>query len=367
MSYIGDPFLHDLFVSYSHGDDGNGNASLKPWSEAFVIALEKELRADRKYRQALRIFRDTDGRLGQGVDPTVPLTEQLQNEIRGTALLMILMSPDYLASSWCRDEREWWHAAQLEFGLPTEQRIALVHIWPTEEKWPKDLTDSRCHHLVGFPFYAKNPTGIARPFGWSEVSGSFSQTFHAALLEVVGRLYVMLDAMKVRLDERHRAKEEAQKFAQTGGQSIYLHGRADHKEAWERVAITLADIGIAVVPGEPDPVVSDALELQRIRERRVETMSDCDGLLLLGTEDGRALDADLVVVGRHDRNSARARSNRLLPCGLLNTVGAPIATPVRRATARAMQADWLDATHDPWTPEVQRWLAGCAARAEAAL
>jgi len=25
-----------------------------------------------------------------------------------------------------------------------------------------------------------------------------------------------------------------------------------------------------------------------------------------------------------------------------------------------VQAEWLDATQDPWTPEVQRWLAGRA-------
>jgi hypothetical protein len=39
-------------------------------------------------------------------------------------------------------------------------------------------------------------------------------------------------------------------------------------------------------------------------------------------------------------------------------VGAPIATVVRKATARNLQAEWLDGTQPPWPPRVQRWLAG---------
>ena len=41
MSYVGEPFRHDLFVSYSHGDDGSGGAYLKPWSAAFAHELER--------------------------------------------------------------------------------------------------------------------------------------------------------------------------------------------------------------------------------------------------------------------------------------------------------------------------------------
>ena len=85
--------------------------------------------------------------------------------------------------------------------------------------------------------------------------------------------------------------------------------------------------------------------------------------MLLGSPDGRAIDADLIVVGKHDRNSARARSNRWLPCALLDATGAAVATPVRRAAARAMQTDWLDISHGPLVPVVQRWLADKAALA----
>ena len=51
MAFVGPPFVHDLFISYSHGgDDGAGNGYLQPWSAAFARELERELRADRKFR-----------------------------------------------------------------------------------------------------------------------------------------------------------------------------------------------------------------------------------------------------------------------------------------------------------------------------
>jgi hypothetical protein len=40
MSFLGEPFKHDLFVSYSHGDfDRPGDPKLKAWSQAFIRAL----------------------------------------------------------------------------------------------------------------------------------------------------------------------------------------------------------------------------------------------------------------------------------------------------------------------------------------
>jgi hypothetical protein len=79
--------------------------------------------------------------------------------------------------------------------------------------------------------------------------------------------------------------------------------------------------------------------------------------MLLLSKKGRTLDADLLAVAKHDRNSARARSLRLLPCGLLDTVGTEIATLVRRKTAYNLQADWLDGTQPGWLDDVRDWLA----------
>ncbi|AGA33396.1 TIR protein [Thioalkalivibrio nitratireducens DSM 14787] len=363
MSYVGPPFSHDIFVSYSHGDDGNGQSYLQPWSVAFAAELERELKVDRRYREPLRIFLDQQHRPGHGVDPLAPLTDQLRREIEASALLLVLMSPDYLASPWCEDEREWWCKRQTATGLPIEGRVVIVQILPTEETWPDVFSDQRGHRLKGFRFHTSGKIP-ARPLGWSVLPGPrpFGQDFDEALLDIVGRLHLKLDDMQRVLEEQLKARAGAERLAHTDGQVLYLHGRVDQARRWEDTAIALTQEGFAIVPGEPDTVEKDPVKRQEARERRVEIMAESDAVLLLGTDDARAVDTDLIVIGKHDRQSARARSSRPLPCGLLNTVGDGIVTPVRRATARNVQADWLDATDDPWTPAVRQWLAGHSAQ-----
>jgi hypothetical protein len=378
LSYVGDPFLHDLFITYSHGgDDGAGQGYLLPWSEAFKKELDREFRVNRKFRDDLRVFIDKDHRPGHGVDPMEPLSEELCKQIGGSAVVVALMSPDYLASDWCRRERDWWQARQRELDLPTKGRIAVVRSLPTEDSWPELLTDTEGNQLVGFLFHAAvEHTVEVRPLGWLDLPGDFGKEAHTAILNLVGHLSPKLYDLRVRLEERRRAKAEAEKLARaaTGdGQpigegdavTIYLHGRVDQRRSWERAAAALIDGGFGVMPGEPDTVERDPIKLEDARAQRVRTLSDCDALLLVGSDNGRALDEDLVTVGRQDRNSARALSKRLLPCGLLDTVGAPIATPVRKATARILQTEWIDATHDPWTSEIRRWLGARSSRAGA--
>jgi len=72
--------------------------------------------------------------------------------------------------------------------------------------------------------------------------------------------------------------------------------------------------------------------------------------------DGRAVDLDLAVIGRGDRHAARERSNRMLPCGLLDTVGEDLATPRRLTLAQRLGVKWIDATAERWTSDVSRWL-----------
>ena len=364
MSYVGLPFTHDVFVSYSHGDvDGSDDSRLKRWSQAFVRELESELRAEKRFGKTLSLFLDQDHRPGQGIDPMEPLSDQLRKQIGDSALVTILMSPYYLTSKWCTDERDWWYARQSEQAFPAEGRIAVARIWHATDPWPAPLADQYGEQLVGFRFY--DPKKPPHPYEWPAPGPDSKGPFREALLDLVGSLWLKLDEIKARLDERRRTEQEAAKLAGEG-QSIYLHGRADQAKAWERAHAVLSDSGFAVVPGEPDQVEGDPKRLQSIRQQRIETLSACDALLLVGTDDGRALDADLVVVGRQDRHSARAATNRLLPCGLLDTVGGPVATAQRRAAARALQVEWIDTTREPWTPEVQRWLVGKSAALQGA-
>jgi hypothetical protein len=70
------------------------------------------------------------------------------------------------------------------------------------------------------------------------------------------------------------------------------------------------------------------------------------------------------VVGRRDRHSARDRSDRLLPCAVLDTVGPTSATREHKEMARSLDIHWIDTTRDVWPIDVQSWLTEASAVAE---
>ena len=363
---MGEPFRHDVFVSYSHGTAADGAVFLADWSENFVRALEAELRFESELRDSLRIFLDRDQRPDRGVDPMAELPEQLKAEVEASALLMVLMSPDYLQSPWCRREREWWTACQHEPNLATsfnvpvgfkpQERVAVIRMRDAPQAWPPPLADANGTPLVGFAF-EEDMGGIKRPIGWRLHDDEFAKAVLRSLMPVVSHVKGRLDRIRERLQAWRAEQVELAKLQEQGGQTLYLHGRSEQAQAWERAAVRLNDFGFLVVPAQPDPVVQDPVKEQQVREQRVRDLVDCDALLLLATDDGRALDSDLAVVGKHDRNSARSRSNKLLPLGVVDTAGPVIATQVRRNNARILQANWVDARQEDWPAQLPPWLA----------
>ncbi|MGE3472085.1 MAG: toll/interleukin-1 receptor domain-containing protein, partial [Vicinamibacterales bacterium] len=312
-AHVGPPFSNDLFISYSHGgDDGTGQGFLQPWSARFARELDRELRVDPAFRDSLRIFLDSDSRPERGVDPMEPLTQQLRRQIEESAVLVVLMSPDYLKSTWCAVERDWWFAKSAH-GLPTDDRVAVVNIMPTEkEGWPAAFVDGQGAQVPGFRFFAERGQGLSRPLGWPDMRGPSGAEFSEALLIVVGRLSLKLTAIRERLAQAAHERAAADRLALSGGQSIYLHGRPEERDEWQRRSDGLTEAGFVVWPTASDPVEQDVEQLQRLRETRVAMLCECDALLLLPSANTGAFDLDLLAVGHKDRQSARARSNHPL-------------------------------------------------------
>jgi hypothetical protein len=84
-------FSHDVFISYSHLDDqavgGEG------WVTSFHKRLQIEL--DEELGEKAVVWRD--GRIGSADD----FTADLEKELRGSAVLIAIVSPGYLNSRWC--------------------------------------------------------------------------------------------------------------------------------------------------------------------------------------------------------------------------------------------------------------------------
>lgn len=155
MAYL-TQFEDDIFVSYAHVDDetiaepGNG------WVTHLTKCLRTELARKLGRSDAYSMWVDHD------LLHSHPLTPQILDRVRRSAILVVMLSPGYVASNWCRQEREaFWEVAR-ERG---HQNVFVVEIDPIDDgDRPKELAD-----FSPFRFWSRGPkSGAPRPFGWPQ-------------------------------------------------------------------------------------------------------------------------------------------------------------------------------------------------------
>ena len=367
MGYLSPDYTHDIFISYSHGDSrGTGSSQLKTWSQEFAARLQGELSIDPKFKN-VAVFIDANKRVEHGLDPTLPLTAEVRKGIQSSALLTILMSPQYVQSDWCRDERGWWLEANGQNG-EFWGRTFVARIWPIDDdaQWPNELRDERGHPPLGYWYYSRQDIGAGvRPFGWNGRTTDNNE-YTEALLNFVTAVSRRLIDMKAKLDERRRMQEEAQRLGADDGQVLYLHAREAHRAPWRDVYDVLSGAGYVVTPAQPEPTTDTPEQMRQASQERLRHLVECDALLLLGTEDGFALDGDMLSVGRQTRNVGRARSGKLLPCAVLDRSGGSTATEQRIAAARRLNIGWIDGSVADWTQRVRQWLQDMRTKLDAA-
>ncbi len=95
MSYLGPP--HDVFVSYAHDDNLDG------WVTQLALELQAEVRRhlprdDGGERADVTVWTD-DSLIQSG-----PVDERLQEVLDQSSTVLVVTSPWYLESSWCKKE-----------------------------------------------------------------------------------------------------------------------------------------------------------------------------------------------------------------------------------------------------------------------
>ena len=103
-------FKYDLFISYAANDNTEGAV------EEFVAALEKDISDNLVHansKEKVRIYFD---RKRLATKTACGWEEELKNAASSSAILVSLLSPNYLSSIYCGKERGWfgeqWHASQ---------------------------------------------------------------------------------------------------------------------------------------------------------------------------------------------------------------------------------------------------------------
>jgi TIR domain len=140
------PAKTDLFVSYAHVDDRPLESESRGWVTTLVKNLEILLA--QKLGRAESISLWMDHRLPGHVE----LTPEIESKLGEAAALLIVLSPAYLASTWCIKEMSFFSKAIRRSGGRVGARIFVVEYDQVER--PQDLVD-----LKGYRFWAKDPLG----------------------------------------------------------------------------------------------------------------------------------------------------------------------------------------------------------------
>lgn len=364
MSFVGGNYTNDIFISYSHGDvRGVGDSNFKQWSASFWRELEREFEAHDDL-EGLSIFFDSSDRPSDGVDPFVLLDPLLEARASNAAFFIPLLSPRYLKSEYCLRELDWWRKAQEKSGLDMTGRLAPVLIWGTPPAgaadWPDALKALDMNNLTGIPFFARDKALMRpQPFGWPGGGTRITDNqFYDQLLLLVGHLRPHLKDFKALVGGSGSIERD-------GGvkPTIYLHGRSDSPKLWEEAADALSDAGYPVSPFGPEPVEADPAKRDDIRQKRIEVMSTCDALMVIGPEDNGLFSEELMILGKADRGQAIDRaesklgvSGKRLPCAVVDSVSDPGKAKRRKAWAENNRLGWFELTDPGWVNRASDWL-----------
>ncbi len=146
---------YDVFVSYAHADDDPPLGAPMGWVTTLADELRKMLRRKLGVRE-VRFFTDHQLAGNQGV------TESLLATVRGSRVLLLVMSPGYQQSPWCQRELGSFLAAQTERNH--RDHVFIVETEPTDRSgwhpalqelsqvrfWDRDFKDN-APRLIGFP------------------------------------------------------------------------------------------------------------------------------------------------------------------------------------------------------------------------
>jgi hypothetical protein len=158
MAYV-PSVAHDVFVSYAHLDNlaPEGRASLG-WVDLLLERLTVQLKK-RVGSGAIDIWIDHE------LAGNRPLTPEILNAARDSALLLVVMSPAYLQSEWCARERNAF--LDVARDRVADGRIFIVRSLDENlAERPAEFGD-----LTGYPFFVDDPrTGVQRSLGEADPS-----------------------------------------------------------------------------------------------------------------------------------------------------------------------------------------------------
>jgi hypothetical protein len=354
MENLAPDFEHDVFMSYAHGRQrGSDLAPLRDWSQKFIDLLRAEIYALHPDIGTIDVWDD------RSVDPTAALTDEIKREVERSRVLLILMSPWYLESVWCREERDWFEA-QFVGRRRSPGRVFVVRAVSTNtDKWPAFLKDSHGHPDIGFQFHPETTKEeVEHPFCWPDLmsrTDEFNKPFRTLRTTLVGRLKAIKGAN--RPTDATRPADSPQGIL--GRRLLYFHAASAAEDVRAEVESELREEGYGIVPAVPPAGGGSLAEWQAEPKKRVQAAQYCHALTLLRATDDPAFNIEFLEVGADELARINSsRSGRRLPCAILDRSSAPFDLA---DFARQSGIEIFDLNNPAWRPAFRNWLSGATA------
>jgi len=340
MAYLAPHFEADVFVSYSQGDPrGQGNAPLKQWTLALIKKLEREIRSVDPDLADVVLWRD------ELIDPTLQLTLALRDKVSASCILLIVMSRYYLASSWCKDEAQWF-AEQIRDRR--EGRVFLLRAQPTDKsKWPELLRDERGHGMLGFQFHAAD---AEIPYGWPDFIDQ-NEELRREQNRLLTALVHRLREFKGRLPADGGGVASLLSTPVQNPGRVYLHTNRELAAARDAIKLELEQDGLT--PVTQGVAAAGGVDFgQDERRLRLKMIKRCDALALVTGQGDETDEDEFFEVCVDERKEIEAAHGGPMPCVVIDRSGGRLPF---------VPTDWgaacIDATRDNWRREMRSWLA----------
>jgi hypothetical protein len=264
-------FDNDVFLSYAHIDNENDGAKER-WVECFGKQLSAKLL--KRMGETVAVWWDPK------LDRSQIFDEVIQKAVKGSAIMVSLVSPAYVKRDYCKQEVQWF--AELgNLRTPTgHSRVfpALVFHLPFDQ-WP-----GACQGVSGFEFFDSQFGGLSKPLDIE------SQQFSDMQWKLVSEIAGVLDEIRQSGASAPQAAGPDAAGGQPAGFRVYLAASSDDLVA-DRSFLKkeLQKQGIEVISKIPPPY-AEKEHAEAVRK----AIGDADlSLHLLCNSPGSPIDEDI--------------------------------------------------------------------------
>jgi len=273
VSFVGDPYKYDVFISYPHAVEAlRGAETLRDWSRGVADAILEYVTmslAEEDIRPEYYLDRDR-------AVSAMPLTDTLEESIQKSAVLVILMSPYY--KNWCVKELEWFFERAPVDGRGFGQCVLLNVQKASENAWPDLLRDKDGKRLFGTDLM--DDDGLPLGYETYRASKTLPDTnglWKSIAIEIKDKL---IELRKRRDAERSLADSKVNPWTGLGQTPpddliIYLEAEPEDRQIWMARRTRLAAEHAVVLPDEP---FGDSMADRS--ESVLGVYRDCDALIL---------------------------------------------------------------------------------------